>query len=219
MISGRECCIRGDSKAEFLLIQPADEYELGLLENEISYIEKAAAKKFLFAAFKINDWNGELSPWAAPPVRGDEPFSGGADKTLKFISEELIPELREKYLLSPGIKIVVGGYSLAALFSLWAVYKTDIFYGAAAASPSVWFEGWREFAEENRPHAEKIYLSLGNKEEKTRNRIMAAVGENIRALYCSLSESVSCVLRINEGNHFAEPDTRTAKAFLWVIGD
>ena len=48
---------------------------------------------------------------------------------------------------------------------------------------------------------------------------MAAVGENIRALYCSLSESVSCVLRINEGNHFAEPDIRTAKAFLWVIGE
>ena len=39
-------------------------------------------------------------------------------------------------------KVVLGGYSLAGLFALWAATRTDTMYGVAAASPSVWFPGW-----------------------------------------------------------------------------
>ena len=57
---------------------------------------------------------------------------------------------------------------------------TDIFHAVAAVSPSVWFPGWIEFAAEKHILADKVYLSLGNREEKTNNRIMARVGDNIR---------------------------------------
>ena len=97
------------------------------------------------------------------------------------------------------------------------MYKCDIFYGAAAASPSVWFPNWIDFILQGQPHAKKIYLSLGKKEEKTKNQVMASVGDNIRKMYELLSGSVDIVLEWNDGGHFNEPDIRTAKAFEHIL--
>ena len=64
----------------------------------------------------------------------------------------------------------------------------------------------------------RVYLSLGDREEKVRNRIMAAVGDRIREAYDLLLErEIDCVLEWNEGNHFKDADIRTAKAFAWVL--
>lgn len=61
-------------------------------------------------------------------------------------------------------------------------------------------------------------MSLGKKEEKNRNKIMAAVGENINRQFEKLSENcVDCILEWNEGNHFTEPEIRTARGFAWCI--
>ena len=63
-----------------------------------------------------------------------------------------------------------------------------------------------------------VYLSLGNKEEKTRNKVMAAVGDRIREAEALLkTQGVHCVLEWNEGNHFRDADRRTARAFFWVM--
>ena len=40
------------------------------------------------AAVKVNDWNLDLSQWAAPAVFGEEDFGGGAAKTLEFLLGE-----------------------------------------------------------------------------------------------------------------------------------
>jgi hypothetical protein len=46
------------------------------------------------------------------------------------------------------------------------------------------------------------------------------VGENIcRAYDCLAGQGVDCVLEWNKGNHFKEPDIRTAKAFAWLVGN
>ncbi|MBR6837831.1 MAG: esterase, partial [Oscillospiraceae bacterium] len=59
---------------------------------------------------------------------------------------------------------------------------------------------------------------LGDKEEKTRNPVLATVGDRIREASSLLSEhGVKCVLEWNKGNHFKDADVRTAKAFSWVI--
>ena len=66
--------------------------------------------------------------------------------------------------------------------------------------------------------ADKVYLSLGDKEEKTRNKVMSAVGDRIREADALLRErGVNCTLVWNAGNHFKDADIRTAKAFAWVI--
>nr|MCR5237772.1 esterase [Lachnospiraceae bacterium] len=65
---------------------------------------------------------------------------------------------------------------------------------------------------------DKAYLSLGDKEEKTKNPVMASVGNKIREACAILDEhNVSCILEWNPGNHFKDADIRTAKGFLWAL--
>ena len=70
-----------------------------------------------------------------------------------------------------------------------------------------------------KPLSEKFYLSLGDTEEKTKHQILSKIGENIRKQHEILEKSgnVKTVLEWNEGNHFKNPDIRTAKGFLWVM--
>lgn len=215
-IENRSCTVYSDKAPEFILIQPADKREIDLLDKQTAHIKTLTSRPFAFAAFEVTDWNNELSPWQADAVFGDEPFGNGGQNTLAFIEKFFIPRLKNKF--GKDLPIILGGYSLAGLFSLWAAYNSNKFNAAAAVSPSVWFDGWLEYIEENSPFAKVFYLSLGKKEEKTRNKTMAAVGENIRRQYEKLCENnAESVLEFNEGNHFTQPQIRTAKGFAWCI--
>ena len=208
--------ITGTTK--YLLIQPVDEHDIEVLDNEVTEIQKNTDKQFSLIAFKIEDWNNELSPWEAPPAFGKKSFASGATETLEFIESELIPTVKEKYSLDDDIKFILGGYSLAGLFSLWSAYKSNIFSGIAAASPSVWFSGWEEFMNNNTPLSNTIYLSLGDTEEKTKNKVMSAVGDNIRKQEELLkNDNINTILEWNKGGHFSDSDLRVAKAFVWCI--
>ncbi|MGN0240100.1 MAG: hypothetical protein ACI4CS_00280 [Candidatus Weimeria sp.] len=122
------------------------------------------------------------------------------------------------YCVDKDRSYIIGGYSLAGLFALWAAYQTDVFCAVAAASPSVWFPGFTDYMRENRIQAESVYLSLGDKEEKARNPVMAAVGERIRESYELLKDQgIETILEWNHGSHFKDADKRTAKAFAWAI--
>jgi hypothetical protein len=47
---------------------------------------------------------------------------------------------------------------------------------------------------------------------------MATVGDRVREAHKLLKErNVNCILELNNGNHFKDPDIRTAKAFAWVM--
>lgn len=215
-ISGKECYLFIQPTSKYLLIQPVDEHDLELLNKEIAMIQQLSDEPFSLAAFKIKDWNHELSPWPAPPVFGKVPFGDGAADTLSFITEQLIPELQAKGIDTSHC--LLGGYSLAGLFSLWASYQSKVFEGIAAASPSVWFPNWIDFAAVRQPFAKAIYLSLGDKEEKAKNPIMAQVGNAIRKQHELLqSHSLPSILEWNPGNHFADSDKRTAKGFAWLL--
>lgn len=217
IIQGKKCFIYENSEADTLLIQAVDEHEAEFLDREICHIKKLSHKPFMLAAFLIEDWNRELSPWEAAAVFGKEDFGSGAAETLSFITGSLLPELFGTY----GKKrCCLGGYSLAGLFALWAAYQTEIFSGIAAVSPSVWFPGWDNYMSSKTILCPEVYLSLGNKEEKTKNKTMAAVGENIRRQYeifRGTNSVTRCELEWNPGNHFVEPDIRTAKGFAWLL--
>ena len=63
-----------------------------------------------------------------------------------------------------------------------------------------------------------IYLSLGDKEDHTKNAVMAVVGDNIRTLHSQLTKrGADCILEWNSGGHFKDTDLRTARAFRWVM--
>ena len=216
-IGSRPCRIYGELHAEYLLLQMTGEHELQSMESEIATIAQSA-HHFLFAAIPVESWNDALSPWEAPAVWGKQGFGGKAGDTLRFLTEQVIPTLKQQYPLPKNVKIILGGYSLAGLFALWASTQTNLFYGIAAASPSVWFPDWMEFEQQHPIQAQHIYLSLGDKEERTKNTIMAAVGDNIRTLHSRLTErGADCTLEWNSGGHFKDADLRTAKALQWVI--
>ena len=220
MICGKKCILYLNEDTEYILIQPVDENDISVLDNEVKHIEENTDRNFSLVAFKIEDWNSELTPWEMPLLRGKGNFGDGATRTLEFIKNDLIPALSECINTgNNGIKYILGGYSLAGLFSLWSGYQTDIFEGIVAVSPSVWYKKWIEYVETEKTLSEKIYLSLGDTEEKTKHQILSKIGDNIRKQYEILekSENVKTVLEWNEGNHFKNPDIRTAKGFLWVM--
>ena len=214
-LSDRTCFLYQDAEATHLLIQPIDEHDLEVLDQEVKAIKELSDKPFSLLAFMIKDWNQELTPWAAPPVFGKLPFGNGAGKTLGFITNQLLPEVQENIP-----HLILGGYSLAGLFALWAGYQTDRFEGIAAASPSVWYPQWIDYASENKPLAKSVYLSLGDKEEKAKNPVMAQVGNAIRKQHELLTEQkINTILEWNAGNHFVDSDKRMAKGFAWLINN
>ena len=213
----RPCCIYGTDCAEYLLLQMTGEHELQSMDSEVAAIAQSA-HHFLFAAIPVESWNDALSPWKSPAVWGKESFGGNAAGTLRFLTEQAIPTLKKQFALPENVQIILGGYSLAGLFALWASTQTDLFYGVAAASPSVWFPDWMEFEQQRPIQTQHIYLSLGDKEERTKNAVMAVVGDNIRTLHSQLTEcSIDCTLEWNSGGHFKDADMRTAKAFRWMM--
>jgi predicted alpha/beta superfamily hydrolase len=159
---------------------------------------------------KVNNWNNDLSPWKAEAVFGRGDFEGRGDETLEEVLRETEDQEKE---------YIIGGYSLAGLFALWASCRTDRFSGVAAASPSVWFPGFTSYMREHMIQAERVYLSLGDREEKTRNRTLSRVGVMVRQCSTLLQkQGVLCTLDWNPGNHFRDPDIRMAKAFAWTLG-
>ena len=216
-IGNRPCRIYGEAHAEYLLLQMTGEHELQSMESELAAMAQIA-HQCLFAAIPVESWNDALSPWEAPAVWGKESFGGNAADTLRFLTEQVIPTLKQQFRLPENVKIILGGYSLAGLFALWASTQANLFYGVAAASPSVWFPGWMEFEQQHPMQTQRVYLSLGDKEERTKNIVMAVVGDNIRTLHSQLiARGADCALEWNSGGHFKNADLRTAKAFQWAM--
>ncbi len=218
-IAGRNCTVYKGDKPECLLIQPVDDHDLEVLDNEVATIMSLTGKPFSLLAFEVQDWQNDLTPWAAPPVFGNIPFGEGAESTLSFIRDVLMPELQNNRVYDADtMKCLLGGYSLAGLFALWSCYQMPFFDGIAAVSPSVWYPDWIGYAESRKPLTSQVYLSLGDKEEKARNPVMAQVGNCIRRQYELLSsQGLNVILEWNPGNHFQHPDVRIAKGFAWLI--
>ncbi len=199
----------GNLQSDIVLIQLVGDHDLAGLEAEVAEIRRLANKEFRLLAVKVDDWNQDLSPWPASAVFGNDDFGNGAGEMLTEILE-LCQDEDKVYCL--------GGYSLAALFSLWAAYQTDRFAGIAAASPSIWFPGFVDYMKSHAIRCSNIYLSLGDKEEKTKNAVMAKVGDCIRDGYAWLKEhGIDCTLEWNKGGHFKEPEFRTARAFARLL--
>lgn len=199
----------GNPEASAVLIQMVDEHDSGLMESEIAGIRSLTDRDFCLLAIPVASWNRDLSPWEAPPVFGKEGFGSGAARTL----EEVLP-----FCADPSKTYILGGYSLAGLFALWAACRTGVFSAVAAASPSVWFPGFIDYLKAHEMKASRVYLSLGDREERTRNPVMASVGDRIRETAGLLQASgVQTVLEWNPGNHFVDSDRRMAKAFAWAM--
>lgn len=195
-------------RPEWVIIQPVDDHDVQGLDEEVTWLGNHSSTTFTLVAFRIRNWNVELSPWKAPAVFGREDFGEGASNTLCYVLDELVTRFK-------GNRYCLGGYSLAGLFALWSGYQTDVFSSIVGASPSVWFPKWIEYADRHQMKANRVYLSLGDKETKARNPIMARVGECIERMHKLLD--CEKMVEWNEGNHFKDNAIRTAKGLAWAI--
>ncbi len=199
----------GNKKSDMILIQPVDTQSLSMIDKELFEIKRIVDIDLCIKAVVVDDWFYDLSPWKNPPVFGKNAFGDGAKKTLEYI----IGLCDDK-----NLEYFIGGYSLAGLFALWSAYQTDLFKGVAAASPSLWFPGFTEYMDDHDIKSDTVYLSLGDKEGKTKNPIMSTVDERIEYARETLSKSVKhCILEYNSGNHFTDVPERCAKAVSWVL--
>ena len=214
MLSIEKYC---NKESDNILIQMIGEHELSGLEREIQYIKELSKQDdFCFVPIKVEDWNKYLSPWEAPPVFGKDGFAGKGEDTFN----ELLDIIQSDILMGRDIhdvNLYIGGYSLSGLFALWSAYQTDIFKGVAAVSPSVWFPRFYDYIAVRDIKTESVYLSIGKKEEKVKNPIVSQVGMIITDIDKMLTEKINCKFEWNEGNHFNEPDLRTAKGFAWLL--
>ena len=183
-------------------------------------VKAASGMNFSFLAVSGLEWNRDMSPWDNPPVfKREPPFRGGADSYLKDLVDVIIPAAVDGTGIKPSYK-VLAGYSLAGLFAIYSMYRTDVFSRIASASGSLWFPGITEFVRDNEPLRlpERLYLSLGDRESGTRDPVMSKVGENTSMIFEEFGKKgVETVYETNPGNHFSDPEGRMAKAIVWSI--
>lgn len=165
------------------------------------------------AVARVDDWNRELSPWQAEKcLRNGGDFGGRAGEYLDRLARE-IPEFEQKCGLTPARRAICG-YSLAGLCALYALYATDIFCGAVSASGSLWFDGWLDFMRRNAPKKPETcaYLSVGDREARTRNSRLAGVEDCTReAAKIFAAQGVRTEFALNPGNHFRDCGLRLAR--------
>lgn len=173
----------------------------------------------LLASIDGMDWNGDLSPWPAPKVfRGEEDFSGGADRFADFPEQEVF--LKESTFSGRPLHRMMAGISMSGLFALYMGTKKDSLEAIASISGSLWFDGFVDYlkAYPLSSGIKKIYLSLGDKEKRVRNPRMAKVEEDTLAVRDIIAKEGKEVLyQANRGNHFVHGAERLEEAVRYLM--
>lgn len=204
----------------FYLTMPQDTAELSALYQRT--LERNRDHNYTMVSIDISSWNDELSPWEFQEPSGKMSFAGRGEQLLADLEQAMVPDVCERLCIERDQSyFVIAGYSLAGLFSIWAMYQTKLFQGAVSCSGSLWYPGFVQYAFEHKLQRDcSIYLSLGNKEEEVRNPYMAQVGDATRALcqhYQDDDKVERIILEWNMGNHFKQTAERMTKGMTWML--
>jgi hypothetical protein len=210
----RNYTILGGLKASTFLMYLVDESN----PEDYEQIYQKISNEFQLCmiAVSIHDWQGELSPWAAPAIFGKHDFAGNASLLLSelesfwmWFEKDNQIEINQLYLC---------GYSLAGLFSLWASSQTNLFKKIAAVSPSVWYLNFVEYMQQNPIQTREVYMSLGDKEANAKNKVMATVKVCFDAVIQILQkQDVVLTYEYNPGNHFQDVKLRMTKGIQQLL--
>lgn len=182
-------------------------------------LQKDNCPDFTLVTVSGLNWEAELSPWAAGGLfKYSEMFTGVADAYLQFLTQQVLAhaEAGLNGILWRGL----AGYSLAGLFTVYALYKTDLFSRAASMSGSLWYPGFKDFAIQNTlcKTPQHLYFSLGDKEAHARNQYLKTVQqctEELAAHYRSLG--INTFYELNPGGHYRNIISRSAAGIKWLL--
>lgn len=190
-----------------------------ILEN----LSKLKCDNFILVIISNLNWDDEMTPWPATKLNSNsQNFKGMANDYLNELIKCIIPKIKE-YTEKESIQIkeyIIAGYSLAGLFSLYCAYKTDLFSKIVSASGSLWYPNFLNFVKEKdiSKNIKKIYLSLGDKESKTKNELLKTVEKNTKEIAkIYKAKNINTIYEINEGNHFNNPSFRIVKGIKWIL--
>lgn len=183
-----------------------DSLKLGVSKNNLLMVEITGLH-----------WEEELSPWPEE-IKGMK-CTGEAETFLKTLVEDICPRVEQSLGYVPKKRVLVG-YSMAGLFSLYALYKTDFFNSIASVSGSLWYPKFKEYAMTTpfAGHPERIYLSLGDRESRTRHPLFKTTQSNyeeLRDFYAG--KNLDSIFELNPGNHFQDPAGRVARGIAWLL--
>lgn len=176
------------------------------------------APPFVLVEIAVPNWHCDMSPWPGPALtRRGEPFDGGADEYLPVLTDRILPRV-ERMLAFKPLWRGLAGYSLAGLFALYGMYKTPLFERIASVSGSLWYWGFVDFVSEHEAPSRYVYLSLGDKEGSTKDELLSTVEPFTGRILVRLrNRGHRVAFERNEGNHFQDPELRTAKGILHLL--
>jgi predicted alpha/beta superfamily hydrolase len=164
------------------------------------------------------NWDHDMAPWYYPPLtKKDTSCTGRADQYLEALLDRILTEALARTDGEPEY-LGLAGYSLAGLFALYAMYRTDRFSRVCSMSGSLWFPDFREFALSQllagRP--DRLYLSIGSREARSRIRMLQSVQDNTEFL-ADFYQRQGILYELNPGNHYQDADLRCAKGIAWIL--
>ena len=212
-LCGRQCrFFEGGDAAVVLRGVPRADWDDSGLAKQARTLAGAGVSTFVYP---VGEWNDDFSPWPAETRAGT--FGGQAAKTLAFLRDGAVPFLRGR----KEAPLILAGYSLAGLFSLWCMGQGVDFDGYVSCSGSLWYPEWENYMRSARAStACCVYLSLGDREAATRNPDLRRVEEMTVAQSLRLVADrhvTDSVLVMEKGGHFAEPDARLTRGILWAV--
>lgn len=226
-----ELKIYGNPFATLTILRLTGEHEQNV-EDEFDLLKErilAQGREFCYIVVPVKDWTYEMTPWIYSALTMESTSTdatygvdiknvgSGAETKLDDILNMVIPRFESVYK-KENRRYILAGYSLAGLFALWASYQTDRFWGIVAASPSVWYPFWIQYAEREQSKAQRVYLSLGSQEHKTRNMLMSSVADHIQIQYeCLVKQKIDVTFERNPGNHFQDATERMVKGITNIV--
>jgi predicted alpha/beta superfamily hydrolase len=164
-------------------------------------------------------WNDDLTPWKVPALNlKEEEFKGKARDFLSSLLSDLFVNTEQSLRLNHPTRHLIG-ISLSGLFALWASTVTGKFNSVASISGSLWYDGFVEWLKEQELHAERYFLSLGDKEMKVKNERLSSVGSYTEAVLEIIKDKYKEVTFVtDEGNHFEFFRERLEKALTACLG-
>ena len=183
-------------------------------EADMNWLEELVQKYPInIVAISGMNWNDMLTPWKAPALTPKESdFKGKAKDFLANLLGDVFVNTEQSLRLTHPKRHLVG-ISLAGLFAVWASTATSKFTSVASISGSFWYDGFTEWLKDQELHAERYFLSLGNKEVKAKNERLANIGACTEATLQIIQDKNKEVTFVtDEGNHFEFFRERLEKA-------
>ena len=210
--------IKGKTDDAPLIVIPSFKDNSLNLKKEI---EKLTDKDFSLLTIYVSDWNNDLSPYVASSIfKGISDFKGNADSFLDYVLN-----LIKKVVLEEKVKPIykaLTGYSMAGLFAVYTLFKTNEFLKVGSVSGSLWYPLFIEFVKNNEvlQGISTFYMSLGDKEKKTSNKIMSQVETNSLIVFEKIKSYFNnSKFELNSGNHFKDEGLRIAKCISYLLNN